>query len=131
MKASFKNLKDMAIPGTFHDLELVNDIRVLVNTKGGIIEPVSCQVKMGRSASATVVHAAVWIAGNGHYAQAHDTANGGGYCKVSSAIAGALTKAGVELSERISGVGEEAVREALIAITRKLGYSGSIIVVGI
>ncbi len=131
MKLSIENMKDQSIPIRFDELELVNDIYVVVNTKSGLVSPIHCQVRESRSANSSVVHAAIWISGKCCYGSGYDSAEGGSYCKVSSAIGGAISVAGIKIPEGIDGRGLQAVRDALIAITRKLGYKGSIIVTGV
>jgi hypothetical protein len=58
---------------------------------------------------------AVYISGGGK-------AGGCGYHKASAALAAAIDDAGVVLSQSISGVGDSAMREALGAIAKSLGY---------
>ena len=63
-------------------------------------------------------YAAVWIYGNDIYASGTGRAGGYGYCKESAAVAEALARAGVTLSDHIDGRGLSAVREALEAVAR-------------
>lgn len=124
-------VKPCTIPMMFHDMELIHDIRVVVATKDGLKNPVRCAVRMGRSSSASIVHAVVDIYGPKFEAHGYAYAGSWGYCKTSSAIGYAIESAGVILDESIRVKGLQGVRDALIAITRKLGYKGSIIVTGV
>lgn len=49
-------------------------------------------------------------------------AGGYGYHKASAALQDALQDAGIQLSESISGVGDSAIRQALLAVATALGY---------
>ncbi len=49
-------------------------------------------------------------------------AGGYGYCKASAALADAIDKAGIGLSEPIDGRGEQAMRGALVAIAHAAGW---------
>jgi len=66
----------------------------------------------------------VWISGGGKYPGYHSGsgwAGGGGYCKASAAASSAIRAAGYTLERSISGVGHDAIREALLAVCR---YNG-------
>lgn len=86
-------------------------------------EIITVRVWMGRSYSASVVYAACWINAGNNYSSGRGQAGGYGYCKKSAAIGAAFKSAGIKLNKDISGVGESAVRDALEAIARALGYS--------
>lgn len=64
------------------------------------------------------LYCSVWVYGDSLYTSGTGKASGGGYCKRSAAAQAAFDSAGVKLSERIDGVGMEAVRDALRAIGR-------------
>lgn len=49
-------------------------------------------------------------------------AGGGGYCKLSAAAGDAIRNAGIDLGRDIHGVGESAVRDAVLAIAKAIGY---------
>lgn len=66
----------------------------------------------------TTAYCALWINGNDRYGRGNGKAGGGGYHKPSAALSDAITDAGIELSERISGVGDNAMNEACEAIAR-------------
>lgn len=105
------------------------------NDKGEIVEGVECRVYMGRSRNASTVYASIWVQGS-VWASGHGSAGGGGYHKESAAIAEAIESAGITLYgsayshdneevdytrvAHIGGVGDEAVKEALIAIARDI-----------
>lgn len=79
--------------------ELVNTWSIYArNSKGENVELIDARCYMGRSASASVVYACVWINNQsaGHPTGRGD-AGGYGYHKESAAIADALSAAGVEL----------------------------------
>jgi hypothetical protein len=68
----------------------------------------------------TVCHCVAWFFGKDQYGSGYGNAGGGGYCKESASMQGALEQAGIKLSKNIHGVGETAMREAAIAIGKKL-----------
>lgn len=118
--------------------EEVSCWRVVAVHKGKIINPVTVRCWMGRSKSASVVYAAIWAHGPSRSYAGHGQAGGYGYHKESAAIDGAIESAGITLwgspylnrdeapdfkkRARIDGVGDSAIREALSAIARALGY---------
>jgi hypothetical protein len=61
-------------------------------------------------------HFGNWNNGSGY-------AGGYGYCKLSSAAGEAIRNAGYVLEHSIDGVGEEAIKEALLAIAKNYGYT--------
>lgn len=95
--------------------EVVDTWNLVVDLDGKLISPITVRCYMGRSSSASVVYASVWISGTFH-TSGHGKAGGYGYCKVSAAIDDAFRSAGVELNESISGVGTRAVESAIVAI---------------
>ena len=84
---------------------------------------VDLRIYEGRSRSASVVYALAWINSLGEYGNGKGSAGGYGYDKYSAAAGEALDSAGVTLSERIEGVGETAIRAALVAIAHAAGYT--------
>ena len=84
---------------------------------------VDLRIYEGRSRSASVVYALAWINALGEYGNGKGSAGGYGYDKYSAAAGEALESAGVTLSERIEGVGETAIRAALVAIAHAAGYA--------
>ena len=84
------------------------------------LTPVDLRIYMGRSASSSVVYACLWVYGNDRYFTGYGIAGGGNYHKTSAAFEDALDSCGIELSERIAGVGDEAIRSAIMAIGEAL-----------
>ena len=97
---------------------------VALTPEGETREIVSVRWYMGRSRTASVVHCTIWTPEN----SGSGRAGGYGYDKESAAFAEACENAGITLSRDIAGVGESAIREAILAIGRALGYSGGLIV---
>ena len=62
-------------------------------------------------------YAALWIAGNDDR-RGTGQAGGYGYHRPSAAVSEAIRNAGIELDEDISGVGDAAIRTALMAIAK-------------
>lgn len=82
-----------------------------------------------RSDGASPVYAAVWLHGGGRYGSGRGIARGYGYHKASAAIAGAFDSAGVKLAQPIDGVGDQAIRDAMEATARAMGYVGALLTV--
>ena len=114
--------------------ELVSTYKAVAYKGGEFSTPLTIKCYMGRSNSASVVHASIWVHGKGKWFSGHGSAGGYGYHKESAAICDAITSAGIELrgdvygredtNKRayIGGAGDSAIREAIGAITRALGY---------
>lgn len=125
--------------------EMVSTYDVVVSTKDGLKNVVTCRCYMGRSSSASVVYASIWVHGNNIYTAGHGQAGGYGYHKESAAIASAISSAGIELygsaytnaegkedfskKAYISGVGDSAIEAALLAITKAAGFTGKALIV--
>lgn len=115
------------------DKELVRGIKVLENKNGDSI--VDCRLYMGRSSTASTVYCNIWVYGlkfdgGTIYGSASGKAGGYGYDKKSAAVSNALDNLGVKLYQddgikptSIAGVGDSAIREALLAVAVALGYS--------
>jgi hypothetical protein len=93
-------------------------------------EVIDCRCYMGRSSSASVVYASIWVHGNNRWWSGSGSAGGYGYHKTSAAIAAAIRSAGITLGEDIGGAGDYAVKEAFERMVRALGYQEFIIVGG-
>ena len=65
-------------------------------------------------------HCCAWFHSADSYGSGYGKATGSGYCKESAAIDEAIANAGIALDERFGGRGESAIRDAAIAIGRKL-----------
>ena len=110
---------------------------------GEIVTPVDVRIYMARSRSASTVYCSIWVWGkeSGVYVSGKGKAGGYGYHKASAAMQDALRSAEITLhgdqyceensngeSEDltkiacISGVGESAMRAAMVAIARAAGY---------
>lgn len=62
---------------------------------------------------------------SGHLlASGNGKAGGGGYHRASAALQNACDAAGITLSEDISGIGESAMRDAMVSIARAAGFTG-------
>lgn len=88
--------------------------------KGEIIEVANLRLYW----PANDCYACLWIhdkKGN-TYGNGSGRAGGWGYCKESEAAEQAINKAGIELKHSIGGVGTDAIRGALLALGKKLGY---------
>jgi hypothetical protein len=68
-------------------------------------------------------YACVWIFGPDIHATGSGKAGGYGYHRASAATQEALNSAGVVLDQSISGVGDGAMEDALIAIAKHMGYT--------
>lgn len=90
---------------------------------GELVNPVSAVFYMGRSFSASIVYCSIWVhTADGRSVSGHGTAGGWGYHKESAALQDAISSAGIKLSKSVHGVGENAMRDALLAITKAAGY---------
>ncbi len=65
-------------------------------------------------------HCCAWFHSADSYGSGYGKATGSGYCKESAAIDEAIANAGIALDERFGGRGESAIRDAALAIGRKL-----------
>lgn len=124
--------------GKWHDnKETVAALVLVAWASGKQRELVTVRFWMSRSADgASPVYCTAWIHGNGNHGNegcaGTGRANGYGYHKQSAALQSALDSAGVKLAKRIDGVGETAMKDALLAIGRAMGYTDdAMIVVGV
>ena len=74
-----------------------------------------------RSDGASPVYCSVWLSGPKGCTSGYGVASGYGYHKSSAALDAALRSAGFTLDCRIDGVGDGAIREALLACAKALG----------
>lgn len=72
--------------------------------------------------------ACLWINHNDTHRHASGSAGGYGYHRPSAAAQEAIENAGIKLSKRIDGVGDDAIDEALGAIADTLGVTGYAII---
>ena len=83
-----------------------------------------------KSDGASPVYASIWVFGTGISISGYGRATGSGYHKASAALSAALDSAGIVLSERIDGVGDDAIRRALEAIARAIaGDAAQILII--
>jgi hypothetical protein len=107
------------------DLDSVKDNTYRVMTSEMVID---CRLYMGRSSNSSVVYCCIWVAGKGLYFSGSGHAGGYGYDKRSAAVGDAIHSMGIKLEKDISGVGDGAVREGLLAIASALGATRPAIV---
>ena len=131
MKATLKSQESYA-KYALDRKELVRVINVAVIESGKIVVPITAKFYMGRSRDAMTVHCNLWAIDRSgeRRTSGYGAAGGGGYHKESAALAAAIRSAGIYLSERIDGVGEMAMQDALTAIVRELGYTGNVRMIG-
>lgn len=150
LKAVFTVQADNAV-NHGHNLEQV--ARYLVVDKKTEKTVVDARCWMGRSRSASTVKASIWISlsdkkrpDGWEWAETSGSGSAGGYGyhKISAAIGDAMDSAGVELygtpyagardavdmktRAYINGVGESAIRSAVLAIAYAAGYTDCILV---
>ena len=121
--------------------ELVSAYSLVVRLPSGDMrEVITVRCYMGRSASASVVHAVLWVrCANGHWASGSGSAGGWGYHKESAAIADAIKSAGIELQDLendrkdhwfdLGGTGYSYYPQVFEAIVRAAGYRGRTLLV--
>ena len=101
---------------------------------------VDCRLYMGRSSTASTVYCNIWVhglkfGGGTIHGAASGKAGGYGYDKKSAAVGSALDNLGINLYQddgikpvSINGVGDTAIREALLAVAVALGYSADTLI---
>ena len=116
--------------------ELVSAFSLVVRLPSGELrEVITVKCYMGRSASASVVHAVMWVkCADGHWTSGSGSAGGYGYHKESAAIADAIKSAGIDLQDLendrkdhwfdLSGTGDSYYPQVFEAIARAAGYRG-------
>jgi hypothetical protein len=72
---------------------------------------------------ASTAYACVWLNLKDSYAVGKGKAGGYGYDKESAAISEALESAGIKLAHSIQGVGEQAIKGALVALAEYAGLT--------
>lgn len=96
---------------------------LIVRKKGGELhELVYLEVTHNKNRGAN--HASFWFFGDGvgqHHAAGHGSAHGYGYHRPSAAAQSAIYSAGFTLSEEVAGIGDSAIRRALVAIAEACG----------
>jgi hypothetical protein len=138
LKAKFEGKDRTNARNYSGEKEKVSSYTLVAVYKGKIEMPVTVVCYMGRSASASVVYASIWVHGKEVYRSGSGSAGGYGYHKESTAIQEAISSAGIVLygsaysrqgeavdykkKAYIGGVGDYAIKEAIYAIGRALGY---------
>jgi len=141
------------------DKEIVGTWNVVGKVNGELRDVVTARCYMGRSSSASVVYASVWVHVGNNCTSGKGSAGGGGYHKQSAAIGDAIDSAGIELygdvyasggvrkeynyttkqvdiikenlkkRAYIGGVGDTAIDAALLAIAKAAGVRGKLLIV--
>lgn len=124
--------------------ELVSAYSLVVRLPSGELrEVVTARCYMGRSASASVIHAVMWVkCADGHWTSGSGSAGGYGYHKESAAIANAIKSAGIELKDLdrtdgcsprhyfyFGGTGDSYYPQVFESIARAAGYHGRTLLV--
>lgn len=122
--------------------ELVSAYSLIVRMASGELrEVVRVKCYMGRSASASVIHAVMWVkCADGHWTSGSGSARGYGYHKESAALADAVKSAGIKLKDLdrtdrpdrwfdFGGTGTSYYPQVLEAIARAAGYRGRTLLV--
>jgi len=121
--------------------ELVSAYSLVVRLPSGELrEVITVKCYMGRSASASVIHAVMWVkCADGHWTSGSGHAGGYGYHKESAAIADAIKSAGIDLQNMdndrkdhwfdLDGTDTSYYPQVFEAITRAAGYRGRTLLV--
>jgi hypothetical protein len=138
MKAIFNQQKHLDNAKNMNgEKELLQRI-VVVDDAGSKQQIVDCRLYMGRSRNASAVYCSIWA--NGHinnehvWISGHGKAGGHGYHKASAAMQNAITAAGFTLTDDngdivpIAGRGDDAMHDAVIAISAALGFNDVILI---
>ena len=138
MKAIFDRQKHLDNAKNMNgEKELVQRI-IVVDDAGSKLTIVDCRVYVGHSRNASTVYCSIWASGYINdewlWLSGHGKAGGYGYHKASAAMQNAITAAGFTLTDEngdsmpINGRGDEAMRDATIAIAAALGYNDVILI---
>jgi len=76
---------------------------------------------------AQTAYACLWVHGSDIDTSGSGSAGGYGYCKESAAAAEAIDNAGIQLSESVSGVGTQAIEQAVLAIAAAIGRADALL----
>ena len=98
---------------------LIKQLSVIAAYDNELQELVTARFYMSSRRDANYVTCIFWVhGGTAGYVSASGTAGGYGYHKASAALQDALNSAYIELSDRISGVGEKAMAAALLVVAK-------------
>jgi len=109
--------------------ETVRTLKLVAYSKGELHNPITIRWYMGRSNSASTVYCSIWCHNKHVDCAGNGSASGWGYHKESAALGYAIQNAGIKLDKSIDGVGDSAIREAVEAIAKMMGYRGKMIIV--
>lgn len=113
--------RDRIIPESWDKLELVDGWTLLAFRDGSFEHLATVRWKRPRSGDgASPMRCAVFFLGMNPYRVGYAKAGGYGYCKRSQAFESACRSAGVTFDQLVGGVGESAVRDALLALGRTI-----------
>ena len=100
--------------------EMVDTWNLVVYHDDMLKSPITIRCYMGRSSSASVVYASIWVGTKDISTSGNGSAGGGGYCKLSAAVDSAIRNAGIVLNESIDGRGVKLIEHAMVAIGKYL-----------
>ena len=146
MKIKAKIIKKQDNTRRLDNKELVSAYSLVVRIPSGALrEVITVRCYMGRSASASVIHAVMRVkCADGHWTSGSGSAGGYGYHKESAAIASAISSAGIELQDLdstddskhlpkhyfdLGGTGTSYYPQVFEAIARAAGYRGRALLV--
>lgn len=115
-KSDFYNISNAAYRAR-EKQALLHQYSVIAETENGIRELVIARLYASLRRNSTRVTCILWTNGP-HNANASGNDDSYGHHRGSAALADAIRNAGIELTENISSRGNEAMREALLAIAR-------------
>jgi len=100
----------------------IETLTLVACVKGAPIQLAQARFWQSRNSyGSSPVYCSVWLQ-FGTWSSGRGIARGYGYHKKSAALDAALDSAGVKLAQPIDGVGDEAMREAMIAIGVAAGH---------
>ena len=115
-KSDFYNIKESAFKARDNQA-LLHQYSVIAETENGFRELVIARLYASLRRGANRVTCILWTNG-GHNVSASGYNGTYGLHRGSAALADAISNAGIKLTENISGCGNDAMREALLAIAR-------------
>ena len=115
-KTDFCNIKESAYKARDNQA-LLHQYSVIAETENGIRELVIARLYASLRRYANRITCILWTEGS-HNANASGYNGTYGLHRGSAALADAIRNAGIKLTDNISGCGNDAMREALLAIAR-------------
>ena len=104
--------------------ETTKQMILIAYKDGKFLEPVTVRWYMSRSGDgASPVYCSLWVHCSPYHVSGRGIAKGYGYHKPSAAFQDACDSAGIELSQPVDGRGDDAVRAAMFAIGKVLGFA--------